>query len=1434
MYQAIIQGMASRDGQADPSELKRMQGGIRAWVLRIADNGGRGLRSVTPSALLSLLCAAAFAPLVPLFADLSGAAEVAGIEILSSVGAGVLSSVITSSLDRMRSAPEHAQADRARVEAAIAAGLRRELAAEGADASALRTEIAVVLERINAGGTALQAAISTGSDQVRQEVMTAVRVLGTGFAEMRFLIGDVRQAADEIQQTLNVQGADVRVLREQNARQLTELALVREDLAVIERQARALAAGQAPDDRRPLWDRDCPYRGLMPFDEAHAEVFYGREQLTAALLAAVAAQLSLGGIVLVTGASGAGKSSLLRAGLLPRLASGQQITGSQHWPRLIITPSRDPLTELATQLAALSGADVLALRENLAERPDEAHLAVRQAVLADAARRAQERTPEGAELARLVLIVDQFEQIFTLVSGPDGESGRQAFIGALAAAATTPCGPGRMPAAAVVIAVRGDFWDRCAEYTELTAALPDGLLIVGPMTESDLRLTITGPAESAGADIDAALVDTILADAHAAGEQDTGGALPLLSQAMARTWDLREGGRLTSHGYEQAGGVRHAVQDSADEVYDALPPARQLLAREYLLMMTVAGRDGRFARRPVSRQDLLAAQSGTGAAEADEVLEEFAAKRLVVLNDGSVQIAHDALLSAWPRLRGWLEEDQSSLILLGQLADDAADWQGNRSDSSFLYRGAQLAAVSQAVKTWTANPVRYPALTGLQREFLEDSEHAAAASMRRRRIVTGALVLLLVVAVTAAGIAVVAARRAQHDRDLALSRQLAADSEQLDGTDPVTAAALAAAAWRTDNTAQAAESLLEVLAYPERVLLHAPGPLTTVAVSPNGKLLAAGDFNDGSVRVWNIQTHQQVGRAIPGGSYAVTGLAFSPNGTLLAIDAGGQVRLWNVRTRRLFGTTVKAGGPTGVAFSPNGQLLATGDINGTARLWQVATQHQLGSAIRASSVLDGPNGPAGVSDVAFSPDGTMLATADADGTARLWNVRTHALIGATKPYSGSVNVVAFNPSGTLLATGAGKAQLWRVATRQSSGPAMNAAITPTPSSQGVTSLAFSPDGKTLATAGTNESTARLWSVATSRQIGAPLTATVNSAGDVEAVAFTPDGMLATAGDDGSARLWAIRLLRPDGPPLSVGTVNAVTNLLTSGGNGDLTLSPGGLTLALAQVAGGIRLAGLATRGQIIAAIALARADSDVYWLALSPAGHLLVTASGNSHMRLWSTTARQWVGKPVEYGAAQGAVFSPNGKIFATAGDDGTARLWSVARRRQIGKAMDATTAKDIDSEAFSANGRILATGADDGTARLWNVATQQPIGISMTAGTGSGDTSVYAVAFSPNGRFLATASGDGTVRLWDVATQHQVGPDLITNSDASELVFSPDGKTLVAADSAGTVWRWDVAFPSTGRLVGAVCSMVGTAVTTDERDALALSGLSPQQSCPK
>ena len=409
---------------------------------------------------------------------------------------------------------------------------------------------------------------------------------------------------------------------------------------------------------------------------------------------------------------------------------------------------------------------------------------------------------------------------------------------------------------------------------------------------------------------------------------------------MALTWENREGDRLTSHGYGQAGGVSHAVQTGADKVYDALPAGQQALARDVLRSMTVAGRDGRLTRRPVTRADLYAGLPTAARSEVDAVLEAFAAERLVVLDGDRAQISHDVLLRAWPRLRGWLEEDQASWILHGQLADDAAAWHDNRDDPSFLYRGTQLAALQQAATRWSANPARYPALTGTQRDFLHASERAATRSSRQRRSAVAVLALF-----ADSGLTRIARHRASRlqqpatPRSSSVTRPSTTRSSPKPSSSAASDAPLAAqlnlAAYRMQPTQDLASRLLST----ENTPLSPPWPQAAATPLTRWRSAPTGARWPAAITTARSGCGMSPTRRIPGRSASPehrqrtpsTRWRSAPMGARWpAASADGTIWLWNVADPahpQPLGQPLTAGSSSAVysvAFSPDGRTLASG------------------------------------------------------------------------------------------------------------------------------------------------------------------------------------------------------------------------------------------------------------------------------------------------------------------------------------------------------------------------------------------------------------------------------------------------------------------------------------------------------------------------------
>ena len=727
------------------------------------------------------------------------------------------------------------------------------------------------------------------------------------------------------------------------------VAAARGNVPAVDVLAAAEGAGRGPG---PV--TGSPYRGLSAFGERDAAFFFGREAATAQVLERMSRGLAGTGLLVVSGVSGAGKSSLLRAGVLPQVRSGglAAAPGAAWWPWVVFTPTRAPLDELALRVALLAGTDASAVRRGLEADPAGFALPARQAALArppPPAGDGDDRAAEGGQsLAqrRLLLVVDQFEELFTQC--PE-EWQRRAFITALHVAATGAHRPDQSPAVLVVLGLRADFEARCADYPQLAGPVQDRYLVTA-MTERQLRMAITEPAKKAGSSVDADLVEVLVTEVRTRKPGTSGaGMLPLLSHALDQAWRSRAGQVLTLADYERTGGIEGAVAASAQRAYERLTPGQQAAARQVFLRLTATSPEGVDSADRATKAELTEGKSPAEAQEVEAVLEAFAAERLLTLAAGTVELSHEALLTAWPLLRDtWLADTHADRIVRTRLHATAADWALHSRDPSYLYSGSLLAAATGTASRIGADPARHPPLSQTERDFLHASSHAHRRTVRRRQAVIAGLLALTLTALAAAGIAARNAASTSHQHAIALSRQLAAESLNIDGTNPVTARRLAAAAWAVFPTGQAASAMTALLAEQQQQGMLPAGPSTVFAVafSRSGKLLATAGA-DGTVRLWNTATRRPAGAPIHASArHGVHGVAFSPNGTLLATaDGDGTVRLWNTATRRRVGAPLHASGRStarygvrAVAFSRDGKLLATGGADGTVRLWNTATR----------------------------------------------------------------------------------------------------------------------------------------------------------------------------------------------------------------------------------------------------------------------------------------------------------------------------------------------------------------------------------------------------------------------------------------------------------------------------------------------------------------
>jgi WD40 repeat protein len=1141
-----------------------------------------------------------------------------------------------------------------------------------------------------------------------------------------------------------------------------------------------------------------PYKGLQFFDETDSDLFFGREEVTSRLIDALTTRISKEHpcrFVAVIGASGSGKSSILRAGLVPAL---RRISPFSRWRIYTFAPTERPIEKLASILTQES-ASVLStaeLMDDLVRDRRALHLTVSRISRMEWKAVSQSQTPE-----KLLFVIDQFEELFTLCRS---ETERAAFINNLITAATEQGG-----ATFVVLALRADFYNHCAPYVDLRNALVGGQEYIGAMTIQELRRAIEEPAQRGKWELEPGLVDLLLKEIGADGEQSPEpGALPLMSHALLENWQRRQGRKLTVSSYLATGGVRGAIADTADEIFqNEFDEAQQGIARKIFLRLTQFGdqEDAIDTRRRATFEELIRHPEDEPVVR--EVLEKLAKARLIITKNKVVEVAHEALIREWPTLREWLEEDREGLRLHRQLTLAAESWERRQRDPSELYRGARLGqaaewadknldALSALEETFlnvsieTANREQVEREVRRQRELkaariLAETQQQAATQLRKRALyLTGAFVLALImfgVAMFQGSRARQIAVAAQTERRIATARELAAASLNNLDLDPERSILLALQSVSTtrlvDETVlpESLEALHRaiVASHVRMTLTNHETRVLSASFSPDGRQLATiGD--DGTAILWEVATGEEMlrlpGTTNPSDFVSTQRIAYSLDGNLLAVCDSNVIKIYDPATGNLIQTlSGLLSDSTAIAFSRDGKRIAAGSFDGTTILWNVTSGVPLLKMKGHSDAVEG---------VTFSLDDNWLITAGGDATIKIWETATGNLSHEFSEFTGLIDSVTFNPDGTQFAFGTVDGlHIWQLdfSTSKDETTITSQEILAIPGSAGGT---FSPDGSLLAAAsgmaaGGNSIILR------DARTGRELLTLSGHTGWVMGLAFSPDGKrLASTSLDGTVKIWRItpgtEKLSVSGPGASYGTRVAYNpngqEFVTNGGDGTATIWN--------AETGEPRLI---VRGH----------DLEVLSVAYSSKGEYLATGSLDGSAIVWDAISGKMVFTLIghEFGVRDIA-FSPDGNLVATSGFDGTAKVWDA----RTGTLVHEITGHDglVLGVAFSPDGKVLATSSTDATAKIWDMQTGGLLFTLEEHQAGLPD-----ITYSPDGAMLATGSGDGTAIIWDAET----GANLLTlvghNSQIQSVAFSPDGKLLATGSEDSTAKVWDV---ETGR----------------------------------
>ena len=1157
-----------------------------------------------------------------------------------------------------------------------------------------------------------------------------------------------------------------------------------------------------------------PYKALKRFDVDDSEYFFGRYQLTRELQAT----LETSNLILVLGVSGSGKSSVVRAKLIPEfLAAGS------HRHNFVFTPKDDPFQSL---YESLIGRDKVGPDKNYCFSESKAQFVLegkpkgKPDALAQVVRQLKDKDAEW------LIFIDQFEELFTRCNNLEQ---RKNFIQSIAQIAASGD-----RSVKIVLAMRADFLGELNPYPQFGKIVQRQIYLVNEMPADELELAIKGPAAKHGVRFEPGLAKEIISDV-----QGQAGSLPLMQYTLDRLWqyevqlDNLEDRTLNTQNYQALGKVRGALKQHVNEIYGSFSTVeQQATKRIFLSLVKVFTTEG--VEKRVSQS---VARSQLQGAAVPETIDRLINENLLVSSsknlsqaalsmqngnalepEATIEMAHEILLTSWTKLQDWIEESQTTLLIKSRLVEDMGRWHEQKQAHQELLKSSVLAKVLELEEQDLFELQSVP-LSAAEEAYIEASQRFQKQELNRaKRVAAGASMGAILMA-GAVLFSVYQVQQAQRQR----VEQLAANAKALAESEPVNAVITAIAATGLSQSAfvqfpdrplfaSVEGSLLDVipLNQEQNQILHG-ATVRSVAFSPDGQRIVSGS-EDNTVRVWDAQTGAPISNPLSGHTDWVGSVAFSPDGQRIVSGSGDQtVRLWDAKTGVPIGNPLS--GHTGwvgsVAFSPDGQHIVSGSADNTVRVWDAKTGAPIGNPLRGHrdqvwSVAFSPDGqhivsgsadntvrvwdakmgtPIGnplsghadwVLSVAFSPDGKHIVSGSGDQTLRIWDAKTGASIGnPLRGHEAQVTEVAFSPDGQRIVSGSSD-QTVRVWDAKIRAPIGN----PLRGHEGVvSSVTFSPNGQRIVSSSYDQ-TVRVWDAKIRAPIGNPLR---GHEGVVSSVAFSPDGQHIVSGSrDNTVRLWDAKTGTPIGNPLN-GHEQAVESV---------AFSPDGQRIVSGSRDNTVRLWDAKTGAPI--GNPLNGHEQAVESVAFSPDGQRIVSGSRDNTVRLWDAKTGAPIGNPLNghEGGVSSVAFSPDGQRIVSINHH-TVRLWNAKTGAPIGNHLR-DSGDGVFSAAFSPDGQRIIIGSYDKTVQVWDAKMGAPIGNPLRGHYGT----IWSVAFSPDGQRIVSGSDDKTVRVWDAKTRTPIGNPLRGHEDwVSSVAFSPDGQRIVSGSRDKTVRVWEISW---------------------------------------